>query len=137
MKSFGFAGFALRFLFALMLVFLTYNPSPFSFSHWLLNSFPSITPQLALSGILLAIGWVIYIRATLLSLGKLGLAMATILFACIIWLFVDIGWLSVTSTSIFTWLVILIISLILAFGMSWSHIRRRMTGQVDTDRVGD
>lgn len=137
MKSFGFAGFAWRFLFALLLVFLSYNPSQFSFSHWLLTSFPSITPQLALSGIALAIGWIIYLRATLLSLGRLGLFMATLLFACIIWLFVDIGWLSVSNTSIFTWLVILIVSLILALGMSWSHIRRRMTGQVDTDRVDD
>jgi Family of unknown function (DUF6524) len=29
--------------------------------------------------------------------------------------------------------VLVILSLILAVGMSWSHIRRRMSGQVDVD----
>jgi len=41
------------------------------------------------------------------------------------------------STSAITWLVLLLISLILAVGMSWSHIRRRMTGQFDVDDIED
>ena len=32
-------------------------------------------------------------------------------------------------------LVLIIISAVLAVGMSWSHINRRLSGQVDTDEV--
>ena len=137
MNRFGFTGFALRLLFALLLVFASYNPSGYSFSNWLMNTLPSFTPQIALSGIALAIGWVIYLRATLLSLGKFGLILASLLFSTIIWLFVDIGWLSLDNVSVFTWIVLILVSILLALGMSWSHIRRRMTGQVDTDRLDD
>ena len=137
MKEFGFAGFALRFLFALILVFASYNPSGYSFSHWLMATLPSFTPQVALCGIALIIGWIIYLRATLLSLGKIGLTLATLLFATIIWLFVDIGWLNLEDVSVFTWIVLFLVSILLALGMSWSHIRRRMSGQISTDRVDD
>jgi len=36
-----------------------------------------------------------------------------------------------------TWVVLVIVSLLLAIGMSWSHIRRRLTGQVDIDDVDE
>jgi hypothetical protein len=54
-------------------------------------------------------------------------------FVALIWLLVDLGWISVESTGVITWLTLIVISLILAFGLSWSHIRRRLTGQVDVD----
>jgi hypothetical protein len=34
-----------------------------------------------------------------------------------------------------TWIVLFATSGILAVGMSWSHVRRRLSGQVDTDDV--
>jgi hypothetical protein len=37
--------------------------------------------------------------------------------------------------STLTWIVLVGLSLLLAVGMSWSHIRRRLTGQVDVDEV--
>jgi hypothetical protein len=58
-------------------------------------------------------------------------------FACLIWLLVDVGLLSLDSTSALTWVVLLLLSLILATGMSWSHIRRRLTGQFDVDDMDD
>jgi hypothetical protein len=70
-------------------------------------------------------------------MGWLGICLGGALFACVLWLFVDLGWLSLESTGTITWLVLLILSLILATGMSWSHIRRRLTGQIDVDDVED
>jgi hypothetical protein len=32
--------------------------------------------------------------------------------------------------------VLIAVSIVLAVGMSWSHINRRITGQTDTDVVG-
>jgi hypothetical protein len=33
------------------------------------------------------------------------------------------------------WIVLLVFAIILAIGLSWSHMRRRLTGQADVDEV--
>ena len=130
-------GFLLRFLFALLLVMLTYNPSGYSYMHWLQNSISSIEPLVVLAGISLVIGWVIYIRATLRSLGLIGLILAAVFFAVIVWLLVDWGLLGMDNVNAISWVVQFLISAILAVGISWSHIRRKLSGQVDSDDVDD
>ena len=70
-------------------------------------------------------------------MGWLGVSLGAALFASIIWLLVNIGWLSLDSTGVITYLALLLLSLILATGMSWSHIRRRLTGQFDVDDMDD
>lgn len=130
-----FAGFALRFFFALLLVLLTYNPSGYSYIHWVSHSIKDITPYIAIAGIALIIGWVIYVRATLESLGVIGLLLASALFACFIWLLVYWKLLSLTNVSAMAWVIEIILAILLALGMSWSHINRRMSGQVDVDQV--
>ncbi|TVZ41697.1 hypothetical protein P886_1045 [Alteromonadaceae bacterium 2753L.S.0a.02] len=128
-------GFAIRFVFALLLVVLSYNPTGYSFSHWLLNVFPHITPLLALSCIVLTIGWAIYVRATYRSLGPIGTTLAALLFVCFVWLLVDWGVLSLNNVSVTTWVVELVFVLVLSVGISWSFIRRRLSGQMDVDHV--
>lgn len=135
MQKFTWQRFGIRFLFALILVLSTYNPTGYSYAHWVGTVFPSITAALALCGVILVIGWAVYIRATLRSLGPVGLGLIGALFACLIWLFIDLGWLSLNDISVIAWLVLFVSAAILALGMSWSHVRRRMSGQVDTDDV--
>ena len=135
MKPLTLQGFLLRFLFALLLVMLTYNPSEYSYFHWLQNNFSNFTPLLGLAGISLIIGWVIYIRATLRSLGLIGLILAGLFFATIVWLLVDWGWLGLDNVTVMNWVILVLISAILAVGISWSHIRRKISGQVDADDV--
>ena len=122
---------------AAVLVFGTYNPSGYSYVSWLLAEQTEFGPVVAIVGLVLLIGWIIYLRATFLSMGWLGVTLGTALFAAIIWLLVDVGWLSVDSTGFITYLALLLVSLILAAGMSWSHIRRRLTGQFDVDDMDD
>ena len=129
--------FAGRWVFAAILVFGSYNPSGYSYIGWLLAEETVFGPVLAIIGVVLLIGWMIYLRATFLSMGWLGVSFGVALFAAIIWLFVDLGWLSLGSTGILTYLALLLLSLILATGMSWSHIRRRLTGQFDVDDMDD
>ena len=126
-----------RWAFAVLLVFSTYNPSGYSYISWLLAEQTELGPIVAIVGLVLLIAWIIYLRATFLSMGWLGVTLGTALFASIIWLFVDLGWLSMDSTGIITYLALLLLSLILATGMSWSHIRRRLTGQFDVDDMDD
>ena len=67
----------------------------------------------------------------------LGIILGAALFGCVIWLFLDLGWLDLDSPSEISWVVLVFLSLILAVGMSWSHIRRRLTGQFDVDDIED
>lgn len=126
-----------RWAFAILLVFGTYNPSGYSYISWLLDEQTAFGPVVAIVGLVLLIAWIIYLRATFLSMGWLGVSLGAALFAAIIWLLVDVGWLSMDSTGIITYLALILLSLILATGMSWSHIRRRLTGQFDVDDMDD
>ncbi|WP_086934389.1 DUF6524 family protein [Agarilytica rhodophyticola] len=128
-------GISIRFIFAILLVMATYNPTPYSYVSWVLSVFPNIGPVMALSGVGLAIGWAIYLRATMRSLGIIGVSLSSALFACIIWLLVDREIMDIANISLLTWIILVALSFILAMGMSWSHIRRRMSGQVDVDDV--
>jgi hypothetical protein len=126
-----------RWLFAIALVFGTYNPSGYSYFSWVLGENTSLGPVVAIVGLVLLIAWMIYLRATFLALGVVGIALGAALFGAIVWLLVDIKLISLEATGVITYLVLLLLSLILATGMSWSHIRRRLTGQFDVDDVDD
>ena len=133
---FSWPNFFIRFLFAGLLVGGTYNHSSYSYTHWVLTGFPdSVNAINAFVGIVLIIGWVIYLRATWNSLGPIGLLLALAFFGVFVWVMIDIGLLSTDNTGIISWIILFITSAILAVGMSWSHIRRRMTGQIDMDEV--
>ncbi len=138
-KGITWTGFLLRVLFAALLVFATYNPSGKSYYHWLegvvQRDVETSVPLLALAGILLLIGWTIFLRATGRSLGAFGLILAIAFISTIMWLIVDLGWLNLDSVTTLTWIGEVVLSFVLAIGISWSHIRRRMTGQIDVDEV--
>ena len=77
-KDFNLASFGLRFAFALVLVMLTYNPSGFSWVGGLFSE-TALVYKVA-SGVVLAIGWVMFLRATWNSLGSLGTMLAAAFF---------------------------------------------------------
>lgn len=137
MQAITVQGFLLRFMFALLLVLLTYNPSGYSYTHWLQNSFSNFGPLLGVAGISLIIGWVIYIRATLRSLGLMGLILAALFFSAVLWLLIDWGWLGLNNVTAMSWVILILISAVLGVGISWSHIRRKLSGQVDSDDVDE
>lgn len=132
-SEFNAAGFLGRWIFALALVMGTYNPTDYSYISWIAAQGTEFSPTIALVGIALLIGWVIFLRATLRSLGLVGIGLGAALFGCVLWLFIDLGWLSLEQTGALTWIALVLVSLILATGLSWSHVRRRLTGQLDVD----
>jgi Family of unknown function (DUF6524) len=129
------SGIAIRFLFALLLVLLSYNPSGYSYFHWVYNTISHITPYIVIAGIVLLIGWGVYIKATLNSLGFVGILVLAALFGSLVWLFIYWGWLSVTNISAMAWIIEILLSALLCVGMCWSHFTRRMSGQVDVDEI--
>lgn len=135
--EFNIGSFIGRWVFAAILVFGTYNPTQYSYIGWVFAGETAFGPLVALAGVALLIAWIIFLRATFLSMGWLGIILGAALFGCVIWLFIDLGWLDLDSPSEISWVVLVFLSLILAVGMSWSHIRRRLTGQFDVDDIED
>ena len=81
--------------------------------------------------------YIIFIRATFRSIGVLGILLATAVSATIVWLFIDQGWMSLENKTAITWIALIVVGTILGIGISWSHIRRKLTGQLDTDDLED
>ncbi|MFH0342815.1 MAG: DUF6524 family protein [Chromatiales bacterium] len=119
------------------------QPEGYSFYHWAL--FPVFggseiseggpAPLKFLAGVVLLTGWVVFLQATRRSLGLVGVVLAAAFCAGLIWLMIEWELFSASNLRTMTHLVLIIISAVLAVGMSWSHIHRRLSGQVDTDEV--
>jgi len=120
-----------------VLVFASYNPTGQSYYHWAITQIPDITSVMAFSGLFLLIGWIVYVRATLRSLGLIGIVLATALFGSLFWMLVDWQLIATDNSAVLTYSGQIILCLLMATGMSWSHIRRKMSGQVDADDVDE
>ena len=134
-KGFGIGGFFLRLILALIVVFSTYNPEGTSYYHWIYEDLANFTALKAFIGVILLIGWIILLRATFGSLGFIGVALAIAFFGLAIWLIIDVMGLSTDNQRVITYIIGIMIACVLSIGVSWSHVRRRLTGQIDTDTV--
>lgn len=128
------SGIALRFVFALLLVLCTYNPSGWSYVHWIRDNF-ELTPYLAGAGLMLLIGWGVYVSATLNSLGFIGIVASAAVLGTILWMLIYWGVLSTSNFTAMQWVIEVLLAALLALGMCWSHFTRRMSGQLDVDEL--
>lgn len=135
MNRFGWDSFVVRFVFAVVVVFCTYNPEAYSYYHWVTEDISSFNVYKAFAGVVLLIGWAILIRATLGSLGAIGLALAIAFFGLLIWLIIDVLGLTADSQRAISYIVEIMVASVLSIGISWSHVRRRVSGQLDTDEL--
>lgn len=136
-NGFSLSSYLARLIAALVLVFATYNPSGYSYYHWFEQSLGDFNPLVALAGVVLLIGWVMFIRATLRSLGALGIILALAFFGSLLWLVIDWGWVAPDNVDVISYIILALLAAVLATGVSWSHIRRRLTGQIDVDEIED
>ena len=133
--TFGLSDFLYRWLFALLLVAATYNPTGYAYLQWALADLSLFTAVKAVAGLLLLIGWTIYLRASWRSLGPIGIGLVVAFIGSLIWLLFDLGLVQKHSTQALLWIGILATATGMGIGMSWSHVRRRLSGQVDMDDV--
>lgn len=134
-SSFGFGGFLTRWIFAQILVLATFNPTDFSYFRWARDAFETELPLVIFFGLVLLVGYIIFVRATLRSIGLIGIALITALAGSLMWVLIDRGLLSLDDVGLLTWVGLIGVGLILGLGMSWSHIRRMLSGQLDVDDV--
>ena len=137
--GFSVSSFLLRLLFALTVVLLTFNPSGFSFFHWARDAFLAsrLGPLHVLAGIALLIGWVLFVQATRQSLGLIGILLVGSLFAVVVWMLFFYDVVNASSSTALTWIVLIGVAVILTVGMSWAHLRRRLSGQATVDEIRD
>ncbi len=133
-------GFLWRLVAALVLVMLTYNPTGNSAWHWVgtaLGPEADFGPLHLLAIGVLAAGWAVFLIATWRALGALGSVIAGLIVAAVIWLFYDIGLLESNTVPAISWISLVALSVVLAVGVSWSHLWRRITGQFNVQDVDD
>jgi TRAP-type mannitol/chloroaromatic compound transport system permease large subunit len=114
-------------------VCLTWNPTRYNYVEWARAQWSSLMPLVVFVGLVLLIAWIFFGRATARSLGVLGITLSLALAATVIWISFYYGLVSTASTTLISWIVLALLAAILAMGMSWSHLRRSWSGQVDVD----
>lgn len=130
-------GFLVRWAIAFFLIAATYNPTQWNYVQWAVANFSDNLPMVTLFGLLLAVGYIIYLRATLRSIGVFGMGLVLAILAALAWVLYDLGWLDIRNAAFNLWLGNIAASLVLGIGLSWSHIRRAISGQSDMDDVSD
>ncbi len=138
------SGFLLRLLFALALVYTSYNPEGYSYYHWVKAGLDHPEAGLLgsnalkfLAGTMLLTGWVVYANATRNSLGLFGVTLILALCGGVVWLFAEMNLFEPDNIRAIVHVTEGVVGIVLALGMSWSHIYRRLSGQVEIDDLDD
>ncbi|WP_416897329.1 MAG: DUF6524 family protein [Minwuia sp.] len=132
---FRFGDFLQRWVIALVLVMLTYNPTQWSYVRWVLGDLQTGLPYKALAGLVLLVGYIIFLRATFRSIGIVGIVLVGAFFAVLVWVLADLQLFDPANRDLMVWVALLAIATIMGVGVSWSHVRRRISGQADMDDV--
>lgn len=130
-------GFLLRWLLAFVLLAATFNPTQWNYARWVSQNWADQMPLAVLVGLVLLVGYIIYLRATLRSIGAFGMLLVAALAAALLWVAYDYGLLSLEDPKFNTWLGLVVLSLVLGIGLNWSIVRRKLSGQADVDDVED
>lgn len=130
-------GFLVRWFFAFALIAATFNPTQWNFVRWAQANYQAQLPMTVLIGLVLLVGYIIYLRATLRSIGAFGMLLVLALVAALLWVLFDYGLLDLSDPRFATWLGIVALSAVLGIGLSWSIVRRKLSGQADVDDVDE
>jgi len=131
---FGPINFILRWLFTLFLVFSTYNPSGRSFYHWAITT-ESPATMVAITAIMLIASYAFLIRSTWRSIKPVGALLVVIFLVLFNVMLAGLSFVTISADGVIV-MCLVSISTLLAIGVSFSAIRARLSGQIDSDDVG-
>ncbi|MDH3507168.1 MAG: DUF6524 family protein [Gammaproteobacteria bacterium] len=137
MKPISLTGIGVRFAIALALVLATWNPIDLNYIDLARQHWAEQAAVVFFFGIVLIICWVVFLRATLRSLGPVGITLAVAMAGAILWLLLDFNLVDLSNRTAMEWILLVLLSAILCAGMSWSHLRRRWAGQADVDDIDE
>ena len=130
-------GILTRWLAAFALLTVTFNPTPYNYVSWVQDWGRENLSIAVLAGLILLVCYIIFLRATLRSIGALGVVLLLAIVAALIWVLYDFGILRLDNQSFNVWLGLLALSVVLGIGLGWSHVRRAITGQTDVDDIDE
>lgn len=126
-----------RLLIAAAVVFASYNPTGTSVFHWVKNNENPTDAWVILGAIIAILANIALVIAAWKALGKVGTVIILILFAALVYLSLQEGWVDTGNYASVQWLALILYSGFLGIGLSGAIIWRRATGQVVTDEAGD
>ncbi|MFK7893316.1 MAG: DUF6524 family protein [Granulosicoccus sp.] len=126
-----------RVLIAAAIVFASYNPTGNSIFHWVKNNDNPTDAWVILGAIIAVLANVALLIAAWKALGRLGTVIMAVLFAALVYLSLQEGWVTTDSYTSLQWLGLILYSVFLGIGLSGAIIWRRATGQVVTDEAPD
>jgi hypothetical protein len=127
--EFNWLSYLARWVASIVLVLATYNPFGLSYWDWLTHG-GGYASLKVLAGLALLILHVVATVSTTRSLGVVGIGLLTAFYGALGWLLVDQGLLDLDDPRMFTLSGLLILAAVYGMGMSWSHIRNELSGQV-------
>ena len=130
-------GIATRYLLAFAMVCISWNPSPYNYYRWAMNQWSDLTPIVVLFGLVILVTWIVFVRATMRSLGPVGIGLAVAIAGTILWTIIYYDLIDPTNSTTLGWVLLTLLAAVLTAGMSWSHLRRRWSGQADIDDVDE
>jgi hypothetical protein len=136
-SSITMGGIGMRFLFALALVCLTWNPTRYSYVAWALARYRDLGPLVAFSGVVMLAGWIFFLRTAAYSLGVIGIVLSVGLSVVVLWSLFFYNVVTADNTTAITWIGLILLAAILAAGMSWAHLRARWSGQTTVDEIDE
>ena len=89
---------------AFVLLALTFNPTEWNLVRWARTTWPDQMPVIVLAGLILFTGYVIYLCATVRSIGAFGMALAAAIYGALILVLIDLGVLVLGNRSLIFWL---------------------------------
>ncbi|MEJ0019337.1 MAG: DUF6524 family protein [Acetobacteraceae bacterium] len=122
-------GILVRTLACFLLVFATWNPTGYNFVAWARHSPWATPPEIAVAGTLLLALHILFLRIAWLSLGADGItaAIAIMLAGGLTLYQFDI--IDLWQSAVWPYLLLSGFALLLAIGMTWSLLKRRIVGQ--------
>ncbi len=129
--------FLARWIVAFLILSATWNPSGWDYIDWSRTAWGQRTSLVVFLGLVLLVGYIVYLRATLRSIGMFGMGLVAAIVAALIWVLSDFGWLSLEDPDLQAWVTLGGTSFVLGIGISWSRVRRWLTGQIDVDDVDE
>jgi Family of unknown function (DUF6524) len=128
---FTLASFFIRWLAITALVFATYNPSGYSYLHWLAEwQQEELALKVAVGLVIFGLFWLTLVAAWLV-LRLIGVLLLTGIVLSLMITGWQLGLVPPTSASV-QYLLLGMLATALTFGVSYGHIRYRLTGQVQS-----
>ena len=103
-------GFVIRWMCAFALLAATFNPTEYNYVTWLRDYGSANLSIAVLAGLILGIGYIIYLRATLRSIGAFGMLLVLAVVGAGLWVLYDFGVLQLDNPSFNLWIGLVAVS---------------------------